>query len=194
MNTKKCNKCLIEQDLTQFSKAGSYNGTVYYRGDCRKCCNDYMQTDKARAQNKKYKQSERGKQKNREYKQTEKYRKQQTAYDINRYRTNKMYACKRNLRRRILSALKAKKWIKTTKFAEYIGCSKEELHNHFEKQFTQGMTWDNYGFGHGKWTIDHIIPLSSAKTEEEMYKLCHYTNLQPMWYIDNIIKSNKITS
>ena len=50
------------------------------------------------------------------------------------------------------------------------------------------MSWDNYG----KWHIDHIIPLSSAKTEQDILKLCHYTNLQPLWAKGNIIKSNKI--
>jgi hypothetical protein len=54
--------------------------------------------------------------------------------------------------------------------------------------FTEKMNWDNYG----KWHVDHIIPLSSANTEEEIYKLCHYTNLQPLWAEDNIKKSNKI--
>jgi len=35
-------------------------------------------------------------------------------------------------------------------------------------------------------------PLSSAKTEEELYKLCHYTNLHPLWVEENLKKSNKI--
>jgi hypothetical protein len=50
------------------------------------------------------------------------------------------------------------------------------------------MSWDNYG----EWHIDHIIPLSFAKNEDEIMKLCHYTNLQPLNGIDNIRKSNKI--
>ena len=58
---------------------------------------------------------------------------------------------------------------------------------HLEKQFAIGMSWEN----RSEWHIDHIIPLSSAKTEDEVYKLCHYTNLQPLWAEDNLKKSNK---
>jgi hypothetical protein len=50
------------------------------------------------------------------------------------------------------------------------------------------MSWDN----HGEWHIDHIIPLSSAKNESDLYKLFHYTNLQPLWAFDNLSKGNKI--
>jgi hypothetical protein len=71
---------------------------------------------------------------------------------------------------------------------DIIGCSPQELKEHLEKQFVSGMTWEN----RNEWHIDHIIPLSSAKTEEELYKLCHYTNLQPLWAEDNLKKSNKI--
>ena len=54
------------------------------------------------------------------------------------------------------------------------------------------MNWDNYGYGEGKWVVDHIIPISSAKDKFELYKLCHYTNLQPLSWRDNMVKSNKI--
>ena len=50
------------------------------------------------------------------------------------------------------------------------------------------MSWDN----RNKWHIDHVIPLSSANTEEEVLNLCHYTNLQPLWVKENLEKSNKL--
>lgn len=77
-------------------------------------------------------------------------------------------------------------------FNDYIGCSLLELKKHIEKQFKDGMTWENHGL-HG-WHIDHIIPLSLAKDEPEIYKLCHYTNLQPLWAKENLSKGNKILS
>ena len=52
------------------------------------------------------------------------------------------------------------------------------------------MSWETHSL-YG-WHIDHIIPLSSAKTEEEIYQLCHYTNLQPLWAEDNLKKGDKL--
>ena len=73
---------------------------------------------------------------------------------------------------------------------DIIGCSPQFLKEYLEKQFVIGMSWENHSL-YG-WHIDHIIPLSSAKTEDELYTLCHYTNLQPLWAKDNLEKSNKI--
>jgi hypothetical protein len=72
----------------------------------------------------------------------------------------------------------------------------EELADHLSNQFYdrpqtgEKMTLDNHGLH--SWHIDHIIPLSTAKTEEDVIKLCHYTNLQPLWAEDNWAKSTKI--
>jgi hypothetical protein len=76
------------------------------------------------------------------------------------------------------------------KTLDILGCSYEYLTQHLENQFKEGMKWKNRGF-YG-WHIDHIIPLSSAKTEDELIKLCHYSNLQPLWAEENLKKSNKI--
>jgi hypothetical protein len=76
------------------------------------------------------------------------------------------------------------------KTIEILGMDINSFKIYIESKFLNGMSWDNYGLN--GWHIDHIIPLCSAKTEEEFYKLCHYTNLQPLWAKDNWKKSNKI--
>ena len=70
---------------------------------------------------------------------------------------------------------------------DILGCEIDKLKEHLTEQFSEGMTWDN----HGEWHIDHIIPLSSANTKEEVIKLNHYTNLQPLWAKDNLSKGAK---
>lgn len=73
-----------------------------------------------------------------------------------------------------------------------LGCTIGDLKKHLESQFKQGMTWNNYGLK--GWHIDHIYPLSKfdLTKKENIIKACHYTNLQPLWAIENIKKGNKI--
>jgi hypothetical protein len=76
--------------------------------------------------------------------------------------------------------------------ADYvIGIPWDDFVSYIEKQFVDGMSWENYG--HNGWHIDHIIPSSTATTYKKMIKLNHYTNLQPMWGKDNMSKGNKIS-
>jgi len=105
--------------------------------------------------------------------------------------SNPLFRVSNNIRKRIRTFLKLKNLTKTNKTFNIIGCSPEFLKEHLEKQFTDGMSWELMGL---HIHIDHIIPLSSAKTEEELYKLCHYTNLQPLWAEDNLKKGAKILS
>ena len=95
---------------------------------------------------------------------------------------------KNNLRHRVYLFLKSKSKVKNKKTEEILGCDYMFIKDYLETKFTEGMSWENYG----KWHIDHIIPLFSAKTDEEIYKLCHYTNLQPLWGEDNLKKGKKI--
>lgn len=105
-----------------------------------------------------------------------------------RRKTDPMYLMKRRIRNRTYLALRSKGWNKNNKFVQYIGCSQEELKLHIEKQFVTGMSWENAN----EWHVDHIIPLDSADTIEDLYRLSYYTNLQPMWATDNIKKGAKI--
>jgi hypothetical protein len=74
-----------------------------------------------------------------------------------------------------------------TKSMSIVGCTKEQLKTHIEKQFLPGMTWEN----RDKWHVDHITPISKATCEKEVIELYHFTNLRPIWASDNIRKSNK---
>jgi hypothetical protein len=84
--------------------------------------------------------------------------------------------------------LKLKNIKKINSTFEIVGCSPLELKKHLEKLFKPGMSWENKGM----WHIDHIIPLSSAKNEKELFELCNYKNLQPLWSLENLKKSNKL--
>lgn len=80
---------------------------------------------------------------------------------------------------------------KKDRYSYSLGCTQKQLREHLEMQFMPGMSWDN----HGKWHIDHIYPLSKAYKEgpEAFARACHYTNLQPLWAIDNLRKHAKIS-
>lgn len=111
-------------------------------------------------------------------------------YENNKRKNDTNFKIISSVRSRINLYFKSCKIYKTNKTFDIVGCTPKLLKEHLEKQFKGDMSWDNYGL-YG-WHIDHIIPLSSANTEEEIYKLCHYTNLQPLWAEENIKKSNKI--
>lgn len=99
--------------------------------------------------------------------------------------TYKMICAVRNLLNNAFN--KRTKVGKKKRAEEILGCTIEEFIAHLESQFQEGMTLEN----HGEWHIDHKIPLSSAKTEEDVIRLNHYTNLQPLWAKDNLVKWSK---
>ncbi len=113
--------------------------------------------------------------------------KRHTEYCKEQYQSNVFYKLSIFIRNSLNRSIKNKRINKNNKSFQYIGCSLEKLKYHIESQFLEGMTWDN----HGDWHIDHISPLASAKTEEDIFKLNHYTNLQPLWEKENLQKSSK---
>jgi len=83
-----------------------------------------------------------------------------------------------------------KSFVKKSKTVDILGCSIEFFINYILAKCPEGITLKDFSrFG---YHIDHIVPISIAKTEEEVINLCHYTNFQPLWWRDNIVKSNKI--
>ena len=185
---KVCGKCKTEKLLTEFNYSKSTKDGL--RNRCKSC------RKKDRKANKEY-YKEYGKQYYQANKENLKERSKQwrevNKEHYNQYRkqkriTDPLYKMTNNLRTRTSTAFKNKGYRKNTKTQEMLGVDWEIAKQHIERQFTKGMSWSN----HGEWHIDHIIPLSSANTPERLKKLCHYTNLQPMWAVDNLSKSDSI--
>jgi hypothetical protein len=202
METKVCSKCSVEKELKDFNKMSKVKCGV--RSYCREC--QKIDSKKYRLENKeKIKEyNTKWNKENQEYYkkyfeeyyiinyEKEKERKLKWSRDNREYSNNYQKKRKKedilfniisNMRNSVNRYLK----YKSKHTFEIIGCSPQLLKEHLENQFVDGMSWDN----RSEWHIDHITPLSSAKTEDELYKLCYYTNLQPLWAEDNLKKSNK---
>lgn len=94
-----------------------------------------------------------------------------------------------NVRTRMWHGLKG--YIKTSKTEKLLGCTFMEFKDHIEKQFVEGMSWDNYSYR--GWHVDHIKPISlfDLSKEDEQYRAFNYKNCQPLWAKDNLRKSNR---
>lgn len=118
--------------------------------------------------------------------------KTENIYARNRRKKDILYRLSKNLRNRMGHAVKKGNFTKKSSLSKYLGCTMKKFKAYLESLFQSGMNWDNYGNGNDKWNIDHIIPLASAKTVKDLYRLSHFTNLQPMWQPENITKSDKM--
>jgi hypothetical protein len=198
MERKVCSKCKEEKEVCEFTKDKTKKSG--YKSQCKSCINisaeDYRNNNREKLKiirkNYNTKNSEKILLQVKKYYEINKNKiiKQKVVYKKDKRHFDSIYKLTCNIRNRIYNYLKLKKIKKINKTFEIVGGSPEFIKEYLEKQFKDGMSWDNYGvYG---WHIDHKIPLSSAKTEEEVYRLCHYTNLQPLWAEDNLKKSNKL--
>jgi hypothetical protein len=193
---KQCITCGETKDISYFPFRKEIGK---YRGNCKICYNEKRKqwkksNDYDRAQYEKHKdkklagvQAYRNNPENKS-----KIRECQNKWRIKRKKENPQYRLECNMRRRCLLALNGKYKHATT--FKLIGCSTEELKEHIESLWTDGMSWENYGVG--GWHIDHARPVSSfdLTKEEEQKAAFHYSNLQPLWQKDNLLKGAKIVS
>lgn len=191
MEKKICSKCKIEKYFSEFRK--SSKSKIGIQSECKSCANarnvsnrdeilrkKKLYTQKTKKKKSKYDKLYREKNKEKKNEYTRNYRK-------NRRKNDPVFRITESMRSRIRIYFKSNNIQKYNKTFNLVGILPKNLKKYLETKFVDGMTWDNYG----EWHIDHIIPISSAKNEEEVYKLCHYSNLQPLWAIDNNKKSNK---
>lgn len=192
METKKCSKCGVVKEVCDFRK--SSKSKLGIQSECKSCAKLRYRLNREENLSKKKLYDQKNKQKKSEYdkKYREKNRLKKNQY-IREYRKNRrkydpIYRLIESVRARMGFFYREKDINKNDNTFSIVGLTPEELKNYLTEKFSEGMTWNNYG----EWHIDHIIPLSSGKSEEEILKLCHYTNLQPLWASENIKKSNKL--
>ena len=119
-------------------------------------------------------------------------------YFNNRKKIDPLFKLSNNVRSLIRVSLNSKGFKKNTKSELILGCSFDEFKKHIESQWLSWMNWNNYGNPkdgilepNKTWDIDHIIPKSVGLNEEEIIKLNHYINLQPLCsYYNRKIKRN----
>jgi hypothetical protein len=101
-----------------------------------------------------------------------------------RLKTDKLFKLTKNIRALIRQSIKNGGFSKKTKTFQILGCTPSEFKNYIESKWEPWMNWDNHGKHNGNlnfgWDLDHIIPISSANNEEEIIKLNHFTNFQPL--------------
>ena len=112
------------------------------------------------------------------------------SYFKNKTKTDIQYKLGKNLRGRLGSAVKNNQ--KAGSAVRDLGCTIPELKQYLESKFLPGMSWDNWTID--GWHIDHIKPLSSFNLtdRQQFLEACHYTNLQPLWAKDNLLKSDMV--
>jgi hypothetical protein len=212
IDLKVCKRCMVEKPKNSFCKnVTKKDGLSNWCSTCK------SESDKAyREKNIEYsrkksrdyyaKNSEAIKIKVREYasknqeaikiKRLEYYQKNKlkwSTYQIERAAVDPVYKMKVSIRKLLVKVMSGSK---TQRCEEILGCSYSELHNHIESQFEPWMTWENKGKYSGTlnygWDVDHIIPLCTAKTVEDIIRLNHYTNLRPLCsHVNRNIKRGK---
>jgi hypothetical protein len=127
----------------------------------------------------------------------QKERKKQSCNTAKRKRRVKdpQYATRENIRGSINLGFRKRGFKKKTRTLDILGCSFEFFMQYIESKFESWMSWDNRGKFNGTenygWDLDHVIPISTAVTEEDVIKLNHYSNFQPLCsYTNRVIKKN----
>ena len=195
---KECNKCKVQLVVGENIKLSVYKNYDYTCDTCRNQRTKHWKqqnVEKVSEYNLNYRKE------NKDYyieydrqrylNNKEKIKEYVQIYQKNRKQTDPLFKLTCTIRGIIGNSYKraTKDRIKKPKKTEEIlGCDINFFIEYISSLFKEGMSIHNYG----KWHLDHIYPISLAKDEEELIKLNHYTNFQPLWAHENLKKSNKI--
>jgi hypothetical protein len=218
MESKVCKKCLLTKNVTEFYSSKN-ECKVCYLADKKAKYDPVKEKEKNHINYQKHKEKRIEQQKEyvkRNFTKTQEYKKKwveekkehlkeyrkkyneinkEVIWEKTKLRLNNdpLYAFKVAMRKSILKAFRKRGFNKNSSTQIILGCTFEEFMVYLESKFEPWMNWDNRGLYNGEpnygWDIDHIIPLSSVNTIEDIVKLNHYTNLQPLCsYINRDVK------
>lgn len=204
---KICTRCKVLKDVAEYHKAASKDDGLDHK--CKGCAKEYSlkyYQDKKEAikqQAKEWRQNNREKKKEldrlyncnnkesilqwrREWTRSTGYYKKQHQATM----SDPMLKFKAGVGSLIRGSFKraANGILKEGKTEELLQCSLDFFVQYIQEKFTEGMTLENYG----EWHLDHITPLATAITREDVVHLNHYSNFQPLWAKDNLSKGSKI--
>lgn len=193
-----CSKCKIEKPLSAFYK---YKKCIRgYRDKCIECYKDYYIENKDDIITKMNLRKDANKKtKALRYSKNKKIiNRKSTEYAINRDKIDPLFRLRHNMRTAIRDCFIRNGYRKDSKTSELLGCTFNQFKLYIESKFEHWMTWENRGKYNGQfyygWDIDHIMPISSANTIDDVHKLSHYTNFQPLCsHINRDIKKDKIS-
>jgi hypothetical protein len=188
---RRCTKCDIIKPFEDYTTQKA--GFMGRKSQCRICDSKYDKEYQSKTNFRaKRDKSPEAKEYRKQYVAENKdwWRKYEREYKNSRRQEDMFFKIKGNLSSRLSKLINKKGQELNTQ--ELIGCNRDIFLQHLESQFTEGMTWENYGLK--GWHVDHIMPISSydLTNEDEVKKACHYTNLQPLWWQDNLEKGDKI--
>lgn len=227
MSLKKCSKCKVPKELTNFNKNKSKSDGL--STECKECSrknNNAYRINHKEELNKKHREywkdysienktkllkkskdyysnnKEKEKLRNAKYYKNNKkkvkirHKKYHETYQKNRSKKDVLFKMSQNIRNLIRNSINTTGAKKKTKTSQILGCSFADFKTYLESKFEPWMNWENHGKYNGEpnygWDLDHIIPSASANSEEEIIKLNHHTNFQPLCsYINRYIKRNK---
>lgn len=202
---RKCSKCgLGKDDSIFYPNKGCVGGIGYVCIDCHTASRkQYLSEYYKRNKEKIIKQTTKYREKNKErdaerihlygvrYKNENRaaINKRYNEYTIKRRKEDILFRLQDNISSSFRKQFKNNGYSKKTRTYKIIGCTFEELKIHLESKFENWMNWDNYGLYNGElnygWDIDHVIPVNSAVKEDDLIRLNHYTNLQPLCSYNN---------
>lgn len=192
-----CEKCGLKKPLVDFNKDLRHKDGLTYA--CRACMKEQdriwreNRSDEAKEVKKKqckiyYREHSTTLKEASKKWRMDNYERSHSYFGI-KYKTDENFRLISTLRGRIRKVLHGK--TKSAATRELLGCAVSELWDYLEARFQNDMTRENYG---KVWHVDHIIPCSrfDLSDPEQQRKCFHYTNLQPLFALDNISKGNKL--